>query len=96
MISSACGKTMVKELFATQNIYYLVINFTAFVDIFNYEKPPSNNPYFDDESLGMTCPCLPECHRVDYSIEITSNILACVEAINLNYLINFNQQTFFN
>lgn len=45
-------------------------------EIFNYEKPPANNPFFNDTNEGMTCPCLPECHRVEYSIEITANIIA--------------------
>ncbi|KAL7030541.1 hypothetical protein ACKWTF_006702 [Chironomus riparius] len=58
-----------------------------FNDVFNYEKPSSNNPYFDNDSEGMQCPCLPECHRIDYSIEITSNILSVSDnmTIDLHY-----------
>ncbi|KAG5683041.1 hypothetical protein PVAND_012348 [Polypedilum vanderplanki] len=58
-------------------------------DIFNYEKPPSINPYFNDAIDGMVCGCLPECHRVDYSIEITSNILS----VNDNMTLDLHYQS---
>lgn len=45
-------------------------------DVFNYEKPPNGNPFFNDEDEGMTCPCLPECNRVDYALEISPNIVS--------------------
>lgn len=45
-------------------------------DVFNYEKPPDGNPFFNDADEGMECPCLPECNRVDYAIEVSPNVLA--------------------
>ncbi|XP_055708978.1 uncharacterized protein LOC129805229 [Phlebotomus papatasi] len=43
-------------------------------DIFNYEKPPIENEYFDVNEEGIICPCLPECSRIDYSVELFENL----------------------
>ena len=40
-------------------------------EIFNAEKPLEKNPYFDENEDGIECSCLPECSRIDYSIEIS-------------------------
>ncbi|GAB0089181.1 hypothetical protein DMENIID0001_036800 [Sergentomyia squamirostris] len=46
----------------------------ATTDIFNYEKPPIENEYFDVNEEGLICPCLPECSRIDYSMELIENL----------------------
>lgn len=40
--------------------------------MFNYEKPPKNNPYFDESEEGMECSCPPECQQLEYSIQISA------------------------
>lgn len=55
------------------------------VDIFNYEKPPAGNPYFNDDEEGMVCSCLPECHRVDYAIEVSPNALSIGDNMTLDF-----------
>lgn len=50
--------------------------FTFLIKIFpsgvlNFEKPPIGNKYFNDSDEGILCDCLPECHRVDFSIEVS-------------------------
>jgi acid-sensing ion channel, other len=42
-----------------------------FNEIFNAEKPQTQNPFFDENEEGIECSCLPECSRIDYSIEIS-------------------------
>lgn len=42
-----------------------------FPGILNFEKPPIGNKYFNDSDEGILCDCLPECHRVDFSIEVS-------------------------
>jgi acid-sensing ion channel, other len=39
-------------------------------EIFNAEKPQAANPFFNDDEEGIVCNCLPECSRIDYSVEI--------------------------
>lgn len=63
---------MVIEKFFLDNLLKL---FPSIQDVFNYEKPPNGNPFFNDEDEGMVCPCLPECNRVDYAIEVAPNII---------------------
>jgi len=57
--------------------------------VFNYEKPPLGNPFFDDSFDGMSCPCLPECNRVDYAIEVSTNIVSNDD----NMTIDFHYQS---
>jgi acid-sensing ion channel, other len=40
-------------------------------DLLNAEKPVTKNPFFNEAEEGMTCQCLPECTRLDYSVEIS-------------------------
>lgn len=38
--------------------------------IFMTEKPLADNPHFDDNEEGIVCKCLPECSRIEYSINM--------------------------
>ncbi|GFG37849.1 hypothetical protein Cfor_04939 [Coptotermes formosanus] len=38
-------------------------------DVFNYEKPEKDNPYFDDGQSGMVCQCQADCDRTEYTSE---------------------------
>ncbi|KAJ6633823.1 Pickpocket protein 19, partial [Pseudolycoriella hygida] len=40
-------------------------------DLFNHEKPSTENQYFSDKEDGMVCDCLPECESVDYELDVT-------------------------
>lgn len=51
------------------------INEKISTEILNYEKPPVGTKFFNDDEDGMVCPCLPECHRVDYAIEVAPKSL---------------------
>ncbi|KAJ4450936.1 hypothetical protein ANN_02371 [Periplaneta americana] len=39
-------------------------------DVFNYEMPDDDNPFFDDEQDGMQCSCAADCERLEYTSEI--------------------------
>lgn len=39
--------------------------------LFNYERPPSGNPYFSDDEEGLQCVCLPECESIDYGLDVS-------------------------
>lgn len=44
------------------------------LDIFNYEVPPVKNEFFNEEEIGMHCPCLTECVRILYQTEVQPNL----------------------
>lgn len=82
---SACFSTTVSALAFTQKqelpITYIHVNclltntlshHSHWPDVFNYEKPPSDNPYFDESEQGIECSCPPECQQLDYSIQISA------------------------
>jgi len=64
------------------NLLFKLINLKKkscyyYSDIFNYEKPTSmNNKYFDENEEGISCPCLPECTRIDYGTEIRPSLVS--------------------
>lgn len=39
-------------------------------EIFNKELPQTRNQFFDEKEDGLVCHCMPECSKVDYSLEI--------------------------
>lgn len=43
-------------------------------DIFNYEVPPKQNEFFNEDEDGMLCDCLPECDRIQYTTEVQSDL----------------------
>lgn len=38
-------------------------------DVYNYEKPEKDNPFFDDGQDGMICRCEADCDRMEYTSE---------------------------
>jgi acid-sensing ion channel, other len=63
--------------FLFPSVNYPECNVTQFLclikfnDILNAEKPQNKNPFFDENEDGITCSCLPECSRIEYSLEIS-------------------------
>lgn len=49
-------------------VLFFILN--RFSDTFRYDKPPKNNPYFDEREDGVPCECMPACNRVRYEFEI--------------------------
>lgn len=63
-----------KLIFPLNQFFFLILKMKSdrfFSGILNFEKPPLGNKYFNDSDEGILCDCLPECHRVDFSIEVS-------------------------
>ncbi|XP_023701694.1 pickpocket protein 19 [Cryptotermes secundus] len=63
---------------------YLYCNCTPYFfpteDVYNYEKPEKDNPFFDDGQQGMVCKCQADCDRIEYTSEfyVTQGVIVSV------------------
>lgn len=60
-----------------------------FLDIFNNEKPLVHSIYFDQNETGMTCPCLQECSRIEYGVEIQPSLNRYMYNVGMLFFIFF-------
>ncbi|XP_047112278.1 pickpocket protein 19-like [Schistocerca piceifrons] len=62
-------------------------------DMFNYIKPGSNNPYFDEGRAGMVCTCPAECDSQTYNAELYPSEHREVHALHASQVdVHFRQE----